>query len=944
MVFFQRGRCFSVTPRFQQPSRSYHVSVWFRHRALHRPSDHRQSQAAGRVAAASAVGTGALPFASTTTTSSRTTDMQSRRTDTTTINSGEQQQPVAGPSCPQAYMYRMRTGRFDSLTALLSMPYAVAPLRILTDLLCEVMQLKVDLVTEGEGGSDAALERSDALETLERMTKSLSDPLAVSHLLAKAIETVREAVEAASAVGDHLSEREVQRELREVEHFIEQLRQWNAAALRSTTITCVTTRDARCQRLLSWRFPNTVMAEIWHALLELCSLTGAFAVAVESLNQLIDLSELVERAGERGCDSELPDKDNQEREAEKEIQQQTFTLDGVVESVEEEARDTFRPVAALDHIRAIESCVLTRKFDIAHSLYQRYMQHAESGAFPLVPGDIAAALVGLAHACDNVAHFAMLQELFVESEAAQIVPVSVELYTAIIDAVSRASEHPQRMAIALALYRRLRDGGLAPDVGTYAALIACCASTREPTHAFAFYQEARQQCGVDQFTPAVYTNLLLSYARAGYGADARQTLEVLVEAGAPLTRGAFHAVLSCAVTLREAEEVLQLMQAKYGIAPTPQTYAYLVRAAAARPAGVSTALHLFDWHELALRSLLEASNTATHAVPDTIPFNAHSSRRTALGVGDTAAVLEEDILTRYPAYGEAVEGALLRLRVDPTLDPRLEQYMRPLLRIAQLRMNAFTGMAPQTPTRVPKRAAIAVLAADVLANIEEWFLPFVSHYSAVVIPYSSLVALRSGGGRRVDTTFEKGPHHLLNDSEWRETGSEHHIMVESRRRLLTKFLQKYRDVIHLVSIADELALSRDCDRYGIGVKKTFSRSAALALNLARMDIANGTKVYAEQNCDIVLVSTNFEKCGKYVVNLKRELLCQDGSNISSRCGSSSGFKGLADGLRRVWYHNPRTSPQWRPPQVSVVSLVDGCVDHEACQSTRCNPQAGNAAI
>lgn len=855
-------------------------------------------------------------------------------------NSGEENAAVTGPASPQAYLYRLRHGRFDSLTTLMSTPYAAPPLRILTDVLREVMLLKQRLASKEFTEADDTFGENDAWEALERMTRTLSDPLAIRHLFSKAINAVQEASEAASVVGDYLSERELQDKLREMDSFAEQLHQWNsvnAASIATSTTTTAdaasaivpqTSQDANCRRLLEWSLPDAVMAEMWHALLELCSLTGAFDVAVESLNQLIELSELVERIGAKGkfgeTQGEKSGNDGDER-GEDMGQLEDFTLDSVVEAVESEARHAFAPVTALDYIRAICSCKLSRKFDIAHTLFQRCMQHAQSGAFLLTANDITAALIGLAQCCNNTAHFSMLQELFLKSEAASVVPVSVELYTALIDAVSTASENTQRMEIALALYRRLRDGGLSPTADTYAALMHCCSSVKEPTHAFAFYHEARQQCGVDNLSSAVYTNLILSYARAGYGADARKTLEVLVEAGAPLTRGAFHAALSSAVTVREAEELLELMQRKYKISPTPQTYAYLVQAAGAHRNGVSTILQIFDWHELVLKNLLDFGGlTSSNATSQVLLIEQEEKMgRLALSTSRVAAALESDLLARYPAYAEALEGALVRLPVDPTADSRLEPYMRPLVRLSQLRMNTFTEMAPQIPTRIPKGAAIAVLAADVLANLEEWFIPFVSHYSVVVIPYSSLVALRRGGGRRKDATFAKGPQYLLNDPQWRVMGSETEVMVESRRRVLVNFLQTYRDFIHLVSLEEELTLNRDCNRYGIGAKNIFSRCAAFALNLARLDVANGTKVYAEQECNIVLVSANFDKCGRYVVDLKRE--------FGRENNSSNTPHGLTDGLQRVWYHNPQTSPHWRPPQVSIVSLVGTAAKNDGCR-------------
>ncbi|EAN86424.1 hypothetical protein C3747_2g617 [Trypanosoma cruzi] len=921
MSFVHLGRSGLIVLKFFQSHRSYHKTIGYRYRPSQRPGDHRQSRVAGRLVAETA----RVPLKSSSSAGRGSDDNNSFARGTSTRDGHEGGYSVAGPSSPQAYLYRLRHGRFDDLIVLLSAPYAVSPLRILTDVLREVLQLRLRLTLGVCGGIEDSADRVDAWESLQRMANALSDPLAVRSVLSGAIHAVKEATEAASEVGDRISERELQRELGDIESFCSQLRQWNAEMKKNLTFIAQTADDARYSHLLDWDLSNVVMAEIWHGLLELCSLTGAFYVAVESLNHLIELSERVEcidakKKGDKALWHGRNDKDKDEHEeAEEEHQQSAFTLDNVVEVVEDEVRKIFPPVLAIDHIRAMRSCELARNFDVAHTLFSRYIQHARSGVFPLTSKDIEAALIALARCCNNTAHFAMLQELFLESEANQVVGVSVELYTALIDAVSRANENPQCMAIALALYRRLRDGGLAPTADTYAGLMACCAAKKDPKQAFAFYHEARHQCGVNCLSPMVYTNLLLAYAQAGYGADARATLEVLVEAGAPLSRGAFHAVLSGDLTVREAEEVILLMQTKYNISATPQTYAYLHKAVIKRPNGSSTVLQMFDWHELALKSLLKVNDTVNHQMPN-ILVDGHSGQA-AISTSSIVTPLEKDLLARYPTYAEAVEGVLVRLRVDPTIDSRLKSYLRPLLRVAQLRMNSFTGMAPQVPTRVPKGAAIAVLAADVLANLEEWFMPFASYYSAVVIPYSSLVALRNGGGRRVDGTFEKGTQQLLNDPLWREIGSEQQHMLESRRRVLVKFLETYRDVIHLVSLEEELALSRDCDRYGIAARKTFARCAAFALNLARLDVANGTKVYAEQTCNIVLVSSSFDECGRYLVDLKREVL--RGKK------DSDGLQGLAQGLQRLCYHNPRTSPQWRPPQVSVASLIHPAVNQQS---------------
>nr|CCC52235.1 conserved hypothetical protein [Trypanosoma vivax Y486] len=830
---------------------------------------------------------------------------------------------VAGIASKQAYMYRVRHGLFDDLESLASAPYAASPLRILADVLCEAMKQRVLIVEElvGDSQTDGKSVGNEMLTRFGQMVNSLSDALAIRSLLGRAVDILKEATGAVVVVGDRFSEEELQRELSDVELLMGQLRCWEELPVTNANIPSVS--DQKLRRLLEWNLPSTVKVEILHALLDVCKLTGAYTLATELLDGLIKLSEIRKQLFDRRspCDVRSEecrqlDEQVQFSSVQNELSNATFALDDVVQIAEEEARQIFRPVAAADHVSAIHSCVLRRKFDIAHALFQRFIQHSKCGVFPITAGDLTNALVGLAHSCNNSAHFSMLHELFVKSEVASAVPVSVELYTALIDAVSRAPEYPQQMSFALALYRRLRDGDLTPTSETYAALMACCASACEPTSAFAFYHESLQQCGAGSMTPTSYTNLILAYARAGYGADARTTLEVLVEAGAPLNRSAFHAALACAVTLRDAEEILQLMVSKYSIGPTPQTYAYLVRAAGANPAGVSTVLHLFDWHELVLRGTLENGSYSAETLPQGL-LGECNEKRTALCTAHPASLLEQEVFTRYPMYNEAMEWALLQLRIDPSADQRLLPYIRPLLRVAQLRMNSFTEMAPQVPTVVPKQAAIAVLAADVLANVDELFVPFISHYSAVVIPYSAIVAMRRGGGWRVDGSGKKSPSYLLGDSLYRELGSEREVMLTARRTALARFLRKYSEVVHLVSLSEELMLSLDCDRYGIGIKQMVSRSAALALNLSRMDVPNATRVYAEHQCDIVLVSTDFERCGRFIVDIKKELLRRN----KAQHRDTVKHAGLIDGLQRVWYHNPRTSPHWRQPEISMASLV-----------------------
>lgn len=52
----------------------------------------------------------------------------------------------------------------------------------------------------------------------------------------------------------------------------------------------------------------------------------------------------------------------------------------------------------------------------------------------------------------------------------------------------------------------------------------------------------------------MYTNLLKAYVHGGYGNDAKQTLSVLIESGAPLSLSSFHTLLSSSsITLRDGQ-------------------------------------------------------------------------------------------------------------------------------------------------------------------------------------------------------------------------------------------------------------------------------------------------------------------------------------------------------------------------------------------------------
>lgn len=678
--------------------------------------------------------------------------------------------------------------------------------------------------------------------------------------------------------------------------------------------------------------PPATRAALLRGVLGLCEATGSRVTAVSALEELISLSqraEVVTMMGEtarhhhRSGEEEEKNEDGSPNERDDdENHDEVFSLDDVVSLVDAEMQSEFMPVTVRDHLAAVASCGRERDFDLAISLYRRLVQHAQAaGSFAVSVRDMSAALTALASCSRTSVHFAELQSLIIASEAAQTVPVSVPLYTALIDAVSRATDNPARMQVALALYRRLRDGQLTPTAATYATLMACCASTSEPTQAFAFYQEARHVCGVDALTPQVYTNLLLAYANAGYGADARRTLDVLVEAGAPLTRPAFHAVLAAAVTYREAAEVLALMTDRYRIAATPNSYGLLAQAAAKEPNGSSTILQLFDLHEGALESLLDISGGERSNTDNSDDASDAGGGEGAVAASSSplAVDLERRLVLQFPHYARSIEHALLKLPIDPSMDPRLQKYMAPLARTAQLRMNDFIGgFAPQAPTRIPAGAdaCIAVLAADALANLDAFVEPFVGYYSAIVIPYSALAALQRGSGRRVPGMSVKGGRAGLHDAVWAEAGNERGALVEHRRRRLQKFLIKYREVVHLVSLEEELRWARDTRRYGIPVSDWMARSAAFAINLARRDVPGGTKLYADhKHTSIVLVSANYNKCGRYIVDLKRTYLS---STVRKHQKSQwEQTAGLREGLQRVFYHNPRTRPAWTPPRLSI---------------------------
>lgn len=615
--------------------------------------------------------------------------------------------------------------------------------------------------------------------------------------------------------------------------------------------------------------------------------------------------------------------------------------------------------------------------------------------------------------------------------------------------------------------------------------------------------------GVQDFPPSLYTNLLLAYHYAGYHIDAKKTLEVLVEAGAPLERASFHAVLAGCVSLREGQEVFDMMVSQYRLSPTPHTFAFLVQAliphshrssSASRLGtthvphsqssygGVEAVLQLYDLHELALRSLgeevesqhsLQVDKSLSEGEEDDkgrmSAGGVSSSSSSRGGVASQGINLEKLLVERYPPYVSAVVQVLLHLRLDPHMDPRLNTYLKPLIRIAQLWMNQYTGCTPQCPTHIPTLPVhasstcmsssppplcVAVLAADVLANLEEYVVPFLSHYSILVLPFSAVMALRQStpmaSSRHTNKTCSMGkesageaillssltegmktsirsssPSSILNERE-------KHGVYAQRQHKLQQFIQKYRSSIHLMSLEEELCWSRDTHRYHIPRRDWLANAAAITLNLARTDVEGGTKLYAahpvpppppqllpsslsssstspgvgpvgqtswedsfsalihsagalkcpltgkfysntnphhvtsnksaafpspssSSSCSVasgvspllVLVSTQFNRCGRYLVDFKAQVLREvqdfekrekrkrywqdarekatespqndtfpftvEPADFSVAMPSSFPSLALQAAVSRVFYHNPYTTPLWSPPLLSASS-------------------------
>ena len=499
-------------------------------------------------------------------------------------------------------------------------------------------------------------------------------------------------------------------------------------------------------------------------------------------------------------------------------------------------------------ILAISSCQKEHAFENAllmfHSLLADFSGQLDSRI-------LSEALTSLAHCVRNGSDLVTVRSLFVDDGAASAVPVGVELYSAIIAGCARAAaDDPSVMTVALSLYRSLKDNELQPSAETYSQLVAVAAACGEPSQAFAFFTEARSICGVQSLPPSLYANLLQAYVNARYFRDAMLTLSVLCEAGAPLNRAAFHNVLSGAKTPRDASEVVALMSGpKFNIKPTVATFGLMLVAESRMRRGIDTLLGAYDlWSNV----LAIAGQSCAH--------------------GDD---VERWLSDHEPATVQALEHCLLNTRVDVT--ERTRKYVLPLLRAPQLNMTNYLGsFPPQCPTTVPQGSYIAVLAADVLNNVETLFGPIAHHFAAIIVPYSQLVLFRRAKLDLSQETIE----------EWKS----------ARQLKLQRFLLHHQSRVHVMSLEEELRQSADAQRYGVQVGDLAGRAAAVAVNLAR-GLQSGTEVYATSRSVMYLVTTSFSRCGRFIID-----------NPECR--------------RIVRLHNPLTAPNWSPMHQCEVEPSD----------------------
>jgi hypothetical protein len=283
---------------------------------------------------------------------------------------------------------------------------------------------------------------------------------------------------------------------------------------------------------------------------------------------------------------------------------------------------------------------------------------------------------------------------------------------------------------------------------------------------------------------------------------------------------------------------------KFRIPPSFGTYGLLMVAEGRSVRGIDSLLHCYDlWS-------------------DVLALAGH-------GAGDDAP---KWLAAREPALVESLEFCLLRTRI--VVDSKLARYVKALVRAPQIAQSGLLGgFVPQGPTKVPLGSLVAVLAADVLVNIDALFEPLVKHFSAVVIPYSQIALLRTRVTRQ--GTVPARDHASFS--------------------VLRSFLSRHAARVHLISLEEELSMSADFDRVAVGCRHLAARPGGVAMALAR-GLETASPLYAQAGATFYVVTTNFYSCGRFVVE-------------NPRCRSI------------VKLLNPAVSPDWDPLRTGDNSSV-----------------------
>jgi tetratricopeptide (TPR) repeat protein len=768
------------------------------------------------------------------------------------------------PDASVVYQRRLMEGNFQSMFELLHAPYAPHALHVLKDM--------VQLVFCPASSPPSAL--------------SLS-PRHIERLYATVLRGVSQALEESDLIEDKQSQQRVRQAFREVQSmqgFLEaNMDQWERDGLFDAPTPAVGNTAQSPHSAI-------VFSVLRHQLRATSSL-GMVEASVFNLQTM-------RRLHQPCVDDTLHDEDN------------SSVLDladvvAVATSSALGAGDNMT-VTIEDDLLAIISCRRTRNFDVALALFRQMTTDAlgKTNAVAkaaLTPSLLSDAMGALAGCVKNTEDFRTLRKVLVDSDM-RAIPVSVKLYTSLIEAASRAVGDPERLSFALSLYRQMRDLRLFPSPETYTALMAVTASLGEPTQTFAFYREALALRGKEDlslFPPQLFANLIEGYASAGQYDDARKTLEVLLEGAAPLNRAAFHAVLSVAPTIRDAHEVHRLMEAGVGgvtLESTPTTYAHILRAEVKHPRGISTILEAYDVHSKCMESVESIYGDAVQQE------------------GKRSAALEDHLVNHEGAYCRALEDVCLSVPIDFKKDARVRKYVGPLISVAQKDATHFVTFAPQQPTKLPFGSTVVVLAADILASLEEFMIPSTAYFSSMVIPYSSVALFRRGSSRQGHFGAPTGK---VSPNTVDDVSAE---LIKSRSSELRKFLCEYHSVTHIMSLEEELACSGDVARYGIPVGRLAARPAAIALNLARG--ISTAPVYHQQQCRVVLATTKFAECGRFVKDQERRFKHEFGVSVS------------------LW--NPKFRPHWRDQgSVSAEQLL---VHEVALQQSKQQHQQPNLGL